>query len=918
MLQLAERGTLDWATLERHIPGDRVSDDGHLHHEVIELFDDGRSGVTASLPGKHWPETDPPGGDFRIGVTSRAAGWDDEGFSYRRFFDDLASKSNRADAETRIELIRTLYAICSGGEDPASSFNGYDDLPGVEWPAFLVATQALALQEHRRYRELEGDRGGRHLLPEFAFGLILDIWTAEEATLYVVQGPLGLRVLREETQHRGIIGSLVNYIDNLDRIAPARSKDRPAALDDAARASKRDRALQLLRSMAGDSQANFRPQQWEAIEKAVLDRHNVLLVQRTGWGKSAVYMIATKLLREDGQGPALLISPLLSLMRNQVEMAARAGIRADTLNHANASDHDQILDDIASGRLDLLLVSPEWSTKPDFYSKVLGILEDHRPSLLVVDEAHCITDWGHDFRPDYRRIGELLDVVPEGTPVIAATATATQRVRNDIQLQFGTEFIPFVGDLARPGLRLRVQASSDRPTRLATILDVANRHEGTGIVYCLTKYDTRQVADWLSEQGIGAVAYHADIENREEIERKLLDNDVKVVAATTALGMGFDKPDLAFVIHYQSPPSVVAYYQQVGRAGRGISQAEGVLMHAPEDAIIHGHFIKSAFPEPDELLAVYNAVPETGGAWNSAIAQQANVAMERVDQILKMIAVDGAIKINQSGRWFRVAAGWSPDVERMRRISAQRIKEREAIDLYAATDSCRMQFLLHQLDDGGPERCRECDNCTGDHLAGPSSDLVASVSETLKSKPITIPRINRMPYIYGRRNYFRKEGLIEKGRALTVFPGGEYAARVMEQRDAGSFDDMLVEAAARLLNEWHPTSRPAWVAAVPSRRRPHLVPEFARALARAIDLPFIPLLKQVQVTDPQDELENETRRYFNVVNAFAPAGRCPSSPAFLIDDFVASGWTMAMAGRSLRLNGAGKIYPFALARVIFR
>lgn len=472
-----------------------------------------------------------------------------------------------------------------------------------------------------------------------------------------------------------------------------------------------DRATDLLRQLLGPS-ATFRLGQLDAIVALVDDRRRTLVVQRTGWGKSIVYLIATRLLRDQGSGPTLVISPLLALMRNQIEMGGGIGVRTATINSSNEDDWTRIERAIHDDEVDLLLISPERLNNARFRDNLLSALA-RSVGLFVVDEVHCISDWGHDFRPDYRRIGRILDLFPRTVPVLGCTATANDRVIDDIEAQFGYDLLVLRGPLARDSLRLQVLDMPSQAERLAWIAREIPRLEGTGIVYCLTVEDALRVGRWLRSNSIDAVTYtgQTDSEERLLIEGELSRNERKVVVATSALGMGYDKPDLAFVVHFQSPGSPIAYYQQIGRAGRALDRAKVVLLRGHEDRDIQDWFINTAFPEQADAEAVLaflagRDVPVGIGL----IEAQVNVRRSRLLAMLKILEVEGAVG-REGASWYRTASSWTYPAERIERITAQRRQEQQAMDDYGSTSTCLMVHLLAQLDDHDVEPCGRCGTC---------------------------------------------------------------------------------------------------------------------------------------------------------------------------------------------------------------
>ena len=674
-----------------------------------------------------------------------------------------------------------------------------------------------------------------------------------------------------------------------------------------------DEALGLLWRLTGDPAARFRADQLEAILALAGDRGRVLLVQRTGWGKSAVYFIATRLLRDRELGPTLLVSPLLALMRNQIEAAERLGVRALTINSSNREEWYEVEEQIAADEVDVLLISPERLANQQFRDEVLPIV-GRRSGLLVIDEAHCISDWGHDFRPDYRRLVRVLDLLPAGVPVLCCTATANDRVVADVTAQLGADFVPVRGPLARRGLRLHALDKPSQAERLVWLASVIKELPGTGIVYCLTVADTERVADWLRSQGIEALAYSGESDNdhRRAVEQDLLDNNVKAVVATSALGMGFDKPDLAFVIHYQSPGSPVAYYQQVGRAGRGLAESWGILLRGVEDADIQDYFIGSAFPPADLAEQVVDLLERRAVSMTTReILAEANVRRGRLENLLKILEVEGAVERDR-GRWLRTLLPWAFDQDRVASVTALRRVEQEQIRGYIDTDQCRMRLLRGFLDDDDHEPCGICDNCTGESMDQAFDPTVVqqAVDFLRKSERVIEPR-KQLPD--GKR--IALDARLEEGRALSVWGDGGWGRLVRsgKQQD-GRFDDRLVVAARDLIRDrWQPDPAPEWLAFVPSSRRPELVPDFARWLAQSLGLTCTEAIVKVHDTKPQKTMQNSQQQYRNIVDAFDISGEVPSGPVLLVDDIVDSRWTLTVVGSLLREAGSGPVFPFALA-----
>ncbi|MGB7820254.1 MAG: RecQ family ATP-dependent DNA helicase [Ornithinibacter sp.] len=685
-----------------------------------------------------------------------------------------------------------------------------------------------------------------------------------------------------------------------------------------------------MRRLVGRDDVDFRDGQLEAVTALVADRARVLVVQRTGWGKSAVYFVATALRRAEGAGPTVIISPLLALMRDQIAAAERAGIRAVTMNSANAQDWDEVREALAADAVDVLLVSPERLNNPRFREEQLPDLA-RRCGLLVVDEAHCVSDWGHDFRPDYRRIRDLLSGLPADTPVLATTATANARVVTDVVEQLevgGRQVLTVRGGLARDSLRLGVLRSMSPEQRLGWLVAHLGELPGSGIVYTLTVAAAEDVAGALSEAGMAVASYtgRTDPADRERLEGALRRNEVKALVATSALGMGFDKPDLGFVVHLGAPSSPVAYYQQVGRAGRATERADVLLLPGPEDKDIWTYFASVSMPREDQAEAVLRALAEAGRPLSTAAIETAvDVRRTRLELLLKVLDVDGAVQ-RVSGGWVSTGVPWSYDAERYDRVAQARRAEQQLMVDYERTDACRMAFLQETLDDESAVACGRCDGCAGPWYPTDVPDqVVGAARERLSRVGVDIaPRV-QWPTGMDRLGVPVKgkippgEG-VSAGRALARLSDLGWGQRLREvlASDAPAHPDLL-RACVPVLAEWGWARRPVGVVAMPSRGRPQLVGSLAAGLAEIGRLPFLGTLDLAHGGPTGEPGGNSAFRLAGVWERLAVGAELGAAlaatdgPVLLVDDLVSSRWSLTVAGRALRLAGADGVLPLALA-----
>jgi ATP-dependent DNA helicase RecQ len=705
------------------------------------------------------------------------------------------------------------------------------------------------------------------------------------------------------------------------------------------RAAVRVCAEEVLRRLAGEH-AVLREDQWRAIEALVVDRRRVLCVQRTGWGKSAVYFVATALLRdgiaaepgEPAAGPTVIVSPLLALMRNQVEAAARAGIRARTINSANLEEWDEITAEVQAGAVDVLLISPERLNNPDFRDNVLPGLAAST-GLLVVDEAHCVSDWGHDFRPDYRRLRTFLAGLPARTPVLATTATANARVTADVADQLGDALV-LRGPLDRDSLRLAVLELPNPAYRLAWLADHLERLPGSGIVYTLTVAAATETAEFLRSRGFPVASYTGQVEeaDRRAAEQDLLDNKIKALVATSALGMGFDKPDLGFVVHLGAPPSPIAYYQQVGRAGRAVEHAEVVLLPGPEDAAIWRYFASLAFPPEEQVRSVLANLAPDRPVSTPALEPLVDLRRNRLELMLKVLDVDGAVRRTRGG-WLATGEPWTYDTARLRRVAEARSAEQQTMIEYTETAACRMEFLRRCLDDPDARPCDRCDNCAEplfDAEASPGS--LAAAHAFLGRPGIEVSPKKLWPTGLATVGVPLKGKIppaeqIQPGRAVGRLSdlgwGTRLRALVAPDAADGPIPDDLAAAVVEVLKSWAHgddkwQQRPAAVVAVGSHRRPELVHSLASHIATVGRLPLLGALTSTHRGDtgPRGNSAQRVRALhdaFQLPPDLATSLSTLDSPVLLVDDLVDSGWTMVLAGRALRRSGAPGVLPLALA-----
>jgi ATP-dependent DNA helicase RecQ len=665
--------------------------------------------------------------------------------------------------------------------------------------------------------------------------------------------------------------------------------------------------------------ALVREDQFAAAYALACQGRRALVVQATGWGKSAVYWMAARALRDAGAGPTLVVSPLLALMRNQVDAARKAGLRAQSINSSNAHQWEQIVEDLAAGNIDVLLTSPERLANPQFASEILPWLIPQL-GLLVIDEAHCISSWGHDFRPDYRRLADLLTAEPQ-LPVLATTATANERVMRDVAEQLGEGTLTQRGTLARSSLKLSVLPSASVPQAFAWVGQHLQALPASGIVYGQTVKTVTDLAAYLTSEGHNVAAYHGqlDVEEREQIEADLKDNRLKAVVATSALGMGYDKPDLGFVVHVGSPGSPVDYYQQVGRAGRALDTALVVLMPTPADERLWEYFATASIPREDDAAAVLRCLANADTPFSAQkISTLTGVRQTRVELIVKVLAVDGAVRRVERG-WESTGIPWVFDAQRYGQLLTARRHESDLMRAYARSSRCLDNVLREALDDTFTQECGRCSVCTGTLpqglAAGADDEHVRGALAFLRAQDTHLkPRAlwaAGMPW----KGKILTAQACSAGRALAFAddPAWPEAGQLCEGVD-GPAPQWVVDALTGVLARWSRTwgHRPSVIVPVPSSHHQELVTGVAAALG---ELGKIRVVDALTLTGAPPDAGLSAKALGAVAGerlGVRSGVKLAGETVLLVDARWCSGWTATVAAALLRSAGAREVLPLVV------
>lgn len=706
----------------------------------------------------------------------------------------------------------------------------------------------------------------------------------------------------------------------------------------------RENAENALHEFIGEG-TTFRCGQFEAIE-AALTHKRTLVVQRTGWGKSMVYFICTKLLRNDGRGAALIVSPLLVLMKNQIAAAGNAGLKCAALNsEVKANDKKEIIEKMKNHELDIVFITPE--TLLGHFDKLVENAADQNdidPSeleqrkkeiikeeirnlnigLFVIDEAHCISDWGHDFRLDYCRLKLITDSLPDDVPLLATTATANSRVIADLEEQLGGDVYISRGPLMRNNLSIQVLKLESKVRRFAWIYENVPKLNGSGIIYCLTCNDCDEIADFLNEKGISARSYYSDRKDAADTEQLFMNDEIKVIVATVKLGMGYDKGNISFVIHFQMPSSIVAYYQQIGRAGRNIDRAYTFLMSGNEDENIHRYFRENAFPAKDNAESVFKCVNDNPGIDLNTLSSEKNISRRRIENTLKFLINEGYICRKYEERkykYYPLENDFSYNREHYSEITEQREIDFSQMQELMDTDMCYNRFIINALDDKTEENCGICGNCLKceEYPSEISDNAMESAENYLKNKYYEILPRKKWDTVYGTESE-KSKNLIdppnETGICLSRYGHPIYGklVEIGKYRD-NRFDDKLVNRSAEILSPFIDLHEITALTYVPSLRS-DIVKDFAERLAERLQLPCLELIEKKEARK-QKEMANSSFQLKNALKSFRLAEDVEEDDIpeniLLVDDVVDSKWTITVCGSILTDAGAAHVYPFVLA-----
>ena len=649
---------------------------------------------------------------------------------------------------------------------------------------------------------------------------------------------------------------------------------------------------------------SFYDEQWQTVEK-ILNGEKVLLIEKTGFGKSLCFQFPATIFK----GTTVIFSPLIALMRDQVKKLTSLGISAKCINSEQTpEENSQIINEAKQGKIKILYIAPERQENSEW----IEATQQMNLSMVVVDEAHCISVWGHDFRPAFKRIINLIKLLPEGLPVLSTTATATKRVEQDIAQQIGDNITTIRGYLMRDNFKLFVVKVNSEDEKLIWLGQNIGKISGSGILYTGTRVDTEIYSKWFEHLGISSTAYNAglDTDSRIAIENGLMNNQWKCIISTNALGMGIDKPDIRFIIHTQIPQSPIHYYQEIGRAGRDGNPSYVILFYNPEDKKLPEAFIEGGRPAIKKYERVINSIKvELLG--ERELMKRTNLKQTQIRVIKADLIEQGIIRevmIGKSKKYEFVRDSQPLNTKAFEELRNAKLIDLENMIEYVETTDSRMKFLCDYLGDNTNHTYTNCDNTSEKKIV-------------VKITPDWAEKLQNF-----RENYFPlldvegRGSNIVNGVAASYYGVSNVGAALHRSKyeNGGDFPDFLLSLILKAFRKIFGQEKFDLVVYVPPTSSGELVKNFATKVAQVLKFPISHNLQKAKQTKEQKIFENGYLKEENVSGAFTylNSQEIKGKNILLIDDIFDSGATIKEIGKILTNFGAVKIAPIVIARTV--
>jgi ATP-dependent DNA helicase RecQ len=646
---------------------------------------------------------------------------------------------------------------------------------------------------------------------------------------------------------------------------------------------------------------HFFDDQWKTIDR-ILQKKRVLLIEKTGFGKSLTFQFpATQF-----DGLTIIFSPLIALMRDQIKSLKEKGIKVGLINSGQTDEeNDLTIQNAINNKLKILYIAPERQENSVWQEAVLKM----NISFVVIDEAHCISTWGHDFRPAFKRIVNLTKLLPSNIPVLATTATATVSVANDIKNQIGGDIELIRGDLLRENLKLNVIHVESEEDKMAWISNYLKKVKGNGIIYTGTRSNAEIFSKWCESEKLNTIYYHAglDSDSRKLVEKEWMNNKYKAVISTNALGMGIDKSDIRFIIHTQIPQSPIHYYQEIGRAGRDGQTAEIFLLFNPKDTDLPLSFINNARPSIDKYQRVINALKlEPLGERN--LMKATNLKQTQVRTIKADLLDQKIIREVMYGRSKKYEYQYNaPQLNTtvFEALRDHRLREFEKMVEYTNTDKCKMLYLCNYLGDTNSNNCEMCDSCLNNknHFSMSESDKEKIKQFQDNFFPILEVETNRTNLINGVASSYY--GFSNVGRVI----------HKCKYENGGDYPDILIKQTLKAFSKTFKGQKFDLILFVPPTKSGKLVENFATKIAYTIKLPIYSL-KKSRETKEQKIFQNSALKTENIKDVFEIGIDVTNKSILLIDDIFDSGATIKEIGKMLTKKGAKIIAPLVIAKTV--